>query len=67
MNLEETEIGANALGVAIRGGAGEVVAGLSVSIPPARFRQMFEAGRSSAVFAARERIEAGLEDFVAGQ
>ncbi|RWZ85083.1 IclR family transcriptional regulator [Glutamicibacter sp. HZAU] len=67
VNLEETEVGANALGVAIRDGAGEVVAGLSVSIPPVRFRQMFEAGVPMAVFAARGRIEAGLEDFIAGQ
>ncbi len=48
------------------GGAGEVIAGLSVSIPPVRFREMFEAGLSASVFAARDRIEADLKDFTAG-
>lgn len=66
VNLEETEVGTNALGVAITDGAGAAVAGLSVSIPPVRFREMLEAGLPAAVFAARDRIDAALGDFIAG-
>ncbi|MFK0084613.1 hypothetical protein [Glutamicibacter sp. NPDC090743] len=47
-------------------GAREVIAGLSVSIPPVRFREMVEAGLPASVFAARDRIEADLKDFTAG-
>lgn len=64
VNMEETEVGTNALGVAIRDAHGAVIAGLSVSIPPVRFRAMFEAGLPTAVFAARDLIEADLQDFV---
>lgn len=66
VNFEQTEVGANALGVSIKDGAGEVIAGLSVSIPPVRFRGMFEAGLPASVFATRDRIEADLKDFIAG-
>ena len=63
VNREQTELGITALGAAIRDGAGDVVAGLSVSVPQARFREVFDAGLVAAVFAARDRIEAELEDF----
>lgn len=66
-NFEQTESGTNALGVAMRDGSGQVIAGLSVSIPPVRFRQVFDAGLTAQIFAARDRIEADLSDFVAGR
>ena len=47
-------------------GAREVIAGLSVSMPPVRFREMFEAGLPASLFAARDRIEADLKGFIAG-
>lgn len=43
-NFEGTEEGVSALGVAVSGPAGEVVCGISMSIPQARFRQVFDAG-----------------------
>lgn len=67
VNFEQTEAGTKALGVALRDGVGQVVAGLSVSIPPVRFRPAFDCGLATAVFAARERIEAELGDFVVGK
>ncbi|KAA0976036.1 hypothetical protein FQ154_12035 [Paeniglutamicibacter gangotriensis] len=43
-NFEGTEEGVSALGVAVSGPAGEVVCAISMSIPQARFRQVFDAG-----------------------
>lgn len=67
VNFEQTEAGTNALGVALRDGAGEVIAGLSVSVPPVRFRQAYDAGLVQAVFEAKKNIESDLANFVAGQ
>lgn len=67
MNFEQTEAGTNALGVALRDGAGEVIAGLSVSVPPVRFRQAYDAGLVQSVFEAKKNIESDLANFVAGQ
>jgi len=67
VNFEQTEAGTNALGVALRDGSGHVVAGLSVSIPPVRFRKAYDGGLVAAIFAARERIETDLGDFVVGK
>lgn len=65
-NFEDTEKGISALGVAVRDGAGDVVCGLTVSVPPARFRQVFEEGLVRRVLRAKDRLEADLADFEAG-
>ncbi|WP_313812822.1 IclR family transcriptional regulator [Glutamicibacter sp.] len=63
LNLEESEAGINALGVVIRDRWNHGIAGISVSIPPSRFREAFELGLPAAVFAARKAIEEELRDF----
>lgn len=65
-NFEGTEDGVSAFGVAVHDGAGDLVAGLTVAIPPQRFRKVFDAGLAAEVLRARERIEAELADFIAG-
>lgn len=66
VNFEQTEAGTNALGVALCDGVGDVIAGLSVSVPPVRFRQAYDSGLVQAVFESKKNIEADLTDFIAG-
>ncbi|HXD28483.1 MAG TPA: IclR family transcriptional regulator [Arthrobacter sp.] len=65
-NFEGTEDGVSALGVALHDGVGELVAGLTVAGPQQRFRRVFDGGLPGEVLRARDRVEAELEDFVAG-
>jgi len=66
-NDEGTEEGISALGMAVRDGAGAVVAGISVAVPQQRFRQALDDGLVAEVTRARSALEADLADFLAAR
>jgi IclR family acetate operon transcriptional repressor len=62
-NAEATEEGVSAVGVAVRDGAGEVVAGLSIAAPAGRYRTLVGRKTLSVLFAARGELERDLSEF----
>lgn len=66
-NDEGTEEGISAVGMAIRDGSGDAVAGLSVAVPHQRYRHSLETGLVDQVTRARDAIEADLSDFAVGR
>ncbi|WP_167137196.1 IclR family transcriptional regulator [Diaminobutyricimonas sp. TR449] len=62
-NAESTEEGISAVGVAVRNGAGEVVAGLSIAVPAIRYRALVGSRMPGVLFAVRGRLELDLADF----
>lgn len=61
-NFEGTEEGVSALGVAVSNSAGEVVCGISVSIPQSRFRQVFDEGLVGQTMHAARLLEERLKE-----
>jgi len=61
-NFEDTESGVNAVGVAILDGAGEVIAGLTVSLPPERFSEVLDAGLVGTLQQTKTALEHDLAD-----
>lgn len=62
-NFEGTETGVNAVGVAILDGTSEAIAGLTVSVPPARFSAVVDAGLVTQLQQTKTNFEAELKDF----
>ena len=65
-NFEGTEEGISALGVTLHNGAGTLLGAISVAVPSARVRQVYDAGLVRAVMQARQGLEADLLDFYDG-
>ncbi|OAV61516.1 IclR family transcriptional regulator [Enteractinococcus helveticum] len=64
-NIEDTEAGVSALGVAIHDGEGAAIAGLSVSVPHHRFSKVVDAGLVGRIQQTKLELEEALLDFSA--
>lgn len=64
-NFEGTETGVSAIGVAIHDGDGTPIAGLSISIPHARFSTVVDTGLVGNLQQAKTDLQDSLADFTA--